>query len=268
MTVRNIPKLTAIGSGKGGTGKTLVATALAWSLAHLGERVLLCDADLGLSNASVHLGLDFGGDFSGVLSNRTPLGDAVVPVLGGAGRGGGFDLLAAPSGSGTLANLDQSVAERMVAKRRDSKSYDRVLLDLSAGVDATTMGFAARADETVLVLTPDPAALTDAYAFVKLLLRLGAPKPLSLANMVANAAEGRRTHEALAKTCRAFLKTAPDYLGGVPRDSHVLFAVRQQRLLPAIYPQAAASYALEAIAHSLHARGPLGQDARAKFAAS
>ncbi|MGB8363388.1 MAG: P-loop NTPase [Rhizomicrobium sp.] len=267
MSVRTIPRLTAIGSGKGGTGKTLVATALAWSLAHEGERVLLCDADLGLSNATVHLGLDSGGDFSGVLSNRTQLGQAVVPVLGGAGRGGGFDLLAAPSGSGALANLDPSVAERMIAKLRDSRIYDRVVLDLSAGVDATTMAFAARADETVLVLTPDPAALMDAYAFMKLLLRLGAPKPLSLANMVASEAEGRRTHEALTRTCLAFLKIIPDCLGSVPRDPHVLSAVRQQRLLPALYPHSAASRALEAIAHALSARGPLGQTVHAALTA-
>jgi flagellar biosynthesis protein FlhG len=263
MTVRKIPKLTAIGSGKGGTGKTLVATALAWSLAHDGERVLLCDADLGLSNATVHLGLESGGDFSGVLSNRTALAQAVVPVLGGAGRRGGFDLLAAPSGSGAFANLDQSIAERLIAKLRDSKTYDRVLLDLSAGVDATTMGFAGRADETVLVLTPDPAALTDAYAFVKLLLRLGEARPMSLVNMATNDAEGRRTSEALANTCQAFLKTAPEYLGAVPRDAHVLSAIRQQRLLPALYPQAAASRALETIAHALRAREPLDAAAHA-----
>lgn len=260
MTHRNNPRLTALGSGKGGTGKTLVATALAWSLAHQGERVLLCDADLGLSNATVHLGLDSGGDFSGLLSNRTSLAQAVVGVLGGVARGG-FDVLAAPSGSGALANLDPSIAERLVAKLRDSRAYDRVLLDLSAGVDATTLGFAARADETVLVMTPDPAALTDAYAFAKLLLRLGAAKPLTLANMVANEAEGARTHEALAKTCRTFLKSTPDYLGWVPRDPHVLSAVRQQRLLPPLYPQAAASQALAAIARSLGAKGPRGQSA-------
>jgi flagellar biosynthesis protein FlhG len=267
MTDRKIPRLTAIGSGKGGTGKTLVATTLAWLLAHEGERVLLCDADLGLSNASVHLGLDAGGDFAGVLSGRARLSEAVVPVLGGCGRGGGFDLLAAPPGCGALANLDQSVAERLIAKLRDSRSYDRVLLDLSAGVDATTIGFAARADETVLVLTPDPAALTDAYAFVKLLLRLGAPNPLSLANMVANAAEGRRTHETLAKTCQAFLKSAPDYLGEVPRDLHVNSAIRQQRLLPMLFPQATASRALEMIARNLAARSPLGQTAHSALVA-
>lgn len=251
-----LPKLTAIGSGKGGTGKTLVATALAQTLAQRGERVLLCDADLGLSNSTVHLGLDGGGDFSGFLSDRATLDQAVVPVLGGAGERGGFDLLAAAPGSGALANLDPAVADRMISKLRLACTYDRILLDLSAGVDSTTIGFATRADETLLVLTPDPAALTDAYAFVKLLLRQtaktgGRRKPLMLVNMVENETEARRTRDALAKTCNAFLKTAPDYAGHVPRDPQAQMAVRQQRPLVELYPDAPSSRAFRDIARKL-----------------
>ena len=251
-----LPKLTAIGSGKGGTGKTLVATALAQMLAQRGGRVLLCDADLGLSNSTVHLGLDTGGDLSGFLSDRAALDQAVVPALGGINERGGFDLLAAAPGSGALANLDPAVAERMIAKLRLACTYDRILLDLSAGVDAITIGFAARADETLLVLTPDPAALTDAYAFVKLLVRQtarmgGRRKPLALVNMAENETEARRTRDALAKTCSAFLKTAPDYAGFVPRDPQAQLAVRQQRSLVELYPDAPSSRALKDIARRL-----------------
>lgn len=248
-----LPKLTAIGSGKGGTGKTLVATALASALASQGERVLLCDADLGLSNATVHLGLESGGDLTGLVADRLTLGQAVVAVLGGAGAARGFDLVSAPPGSGSLANLGRNVAERLIGKLRLACAYDRVLLDLSAGVDATTMEFAARSDQTLLVLTADPAALTDAYAFVKLLLRHdgGTRQPLTLVNMAESAAEAARTCDALAKTCRSFLKTTPDYLGFVPRDLHVRIAVRQQRALVATYPQAPSSRAFEEIARRL-----------------
>jgi flagellar biosynthesis protein FlhG len=246
-----LPKLTAIGSGKGGTGKTLSATALASALAYQGERVLLCDCDLGLSNTTVHLGLDSGGDLAGLLSGRAILHQAVARVMGGAGERGGFDLIAAPSGSGALANLDQSVAEQLIAKLRNARSYDRVLMDLSAGIDATTMGFAARADETILVLTADPAALTDAYAFVKVLLRLGGRKPCALVNMADSEAEARRTRDSLAKTCRAFLKTSIDYLGFIPRDHHASMAIRQQRPLVALYPQSPSARAFERLADRL-----------------
>jgi flagellar biosynthesis protein FlhG len=253
-----LPKLMAVGSGKGGTGKTLTATALAAMLAQRGERVLLCDADLGLSNSTVHLGLESGGDLIGFLADRVTLDQAVVPVLGGVNERGGFDLLAAPPGSGALANLDHGVADRMISKLRLACAYDRILLDLCAGVDATTIGFAARADETLLVLTPDPAALTDAYAFVKLLLRHGGHTPLALVNMAENETEARRTRDALAKTCNAFLKVAPDYVGFVPRDPLAQMAVRQQRSLVDLYPGAPSSRAFKDIARRLSS-GPAQQ---------
>src|SRR5690348_14255476 len=165
-----LPRLTAIGSGKGGTGKTLLSLALAQALAKQGERVLLCDADLGLSNTAVHLGLADGGDLIGLLAGARSIDDAVVPVNGGA-KARGFDLLAAPAGSGALANAGADAANRLVVLLRSARAYDRVLLDLGAGVDELPMSLAAAADETIAILTPDPAALTDAYAFTKLLVR-------------------------------------------------------------------------------------------------
>ncbi len=246
------PKLTAIGSGKGGTGKTLVATGLASALAHEGERVLLCDADFGLSNTAVHLGLASGGDLAGLLADRTKLADAVVPVSGGSGARGGFDLIAAPAGSGALANLDVDTAARLVAKLRASRAHDRILIDLSAGVDALTMALAAHADETLLVLNADPAALTDAYAFAKMLLRLGGGIPKSIVNMAESASEGRRTADALARTCQAFLKTAPDYMGSIPRDTHASGAVRLQSPLTSLDPQSPSAQAIAALARQMN----------------
>jgi len=249
------PHLTAVGSGKGGTGKTLVAVSLAHALAHQGERVLLCDADLGLSNTLVHLGLDEGGDLIGVVDGTRALSDAVVPVLGGLSIRGGFDLLAPPSGSGALANLDEDGRSNLIAALKAATKYDRVVLDLGAGVDAGVMRFASVADETLLVLTPDPAALTDAYAFAKLLLKANTARaPLVLVNMAAHEAEGRRTAEALSATCRAFLKHAPEHLGTIPRDPRALDAVRKQCQLLTLYPQSPAARAVEAIARRLHAR--------------
>ena len=249
------PHLTAIASGKGGTGKTLLATALAHALAQEGERVLLCDADLGLSNTSVHLGLDDCGDLPGFLSGDAALTEAVAPVLGGADTRGGFDIIAAPSGSGALANLGEPGAQTLLAKLKTAKNYDRVVLDLSAGVDAAVMRFAASSDEVLLVFTPDPAALTDAYAFVKLLQRIVPNRlPHMLVNMAANEAEARRTAEALTTTCKAFLKSAPPYLGAVPRDAGAIDAVRRQAGLLTLYPQSPAAMAVTAVAKRLHSR--------------
>jgi flagellar biosynthesis protein FlhG len=242
----------AIGSGKGGTGKTMIAVSLAHALAHEGEKVLLCDADLGLSNTTVHLGLDSGGDLAGVLAGRRTVADAVVPAFGGIRERGGFDVLAAPAGSGALADIDEEQGRRLVETLRTAKIYDRVILDLGAGVDATTMHFAASADNALLVLTPDPASLADAYAFAKLLKRRGAKLPFVVVNMAGNDAEARRTSGALGTTCQAFLGAVPEYLGGIPRDQHVSDAVRRQSHVLTLHPQGPASLAICTVARRLH----------------
>ena len=246
--------ITAIGSGKGGTGKTLISVSLAHALAHQGEKVLLCDADLGLANAGVHLGLNQSGDLPGLLAGTKSLKEAVVRVSSGPHVS--FDVLAAPSGSGALANASEAQIQKLIAALESAQGYDRVLVDLGAGVDNSVMTFAARADETLLVLTPDPASLTDAYAFAKLLLRRTTTRmPQALVNMALNATEGRRVADALIGSANAFLKTAPDYLGFIPFDARVPEAVRRQSPLLSLFPQSPASSAIEGIARKLHGAG-------------
>ena len=243
--------ITAIGSGKGGTGKTLIAVSLAHALAHDGERVLLCDADFGLSNAGVHLGLSETGDLGAVLNGSKSLREAVVHVSSGPRIG--FDLLAAPSGSGALANAQAGAIDMLIATLERANNYDRVILDLGAGVDANVMNLAAHADELVLVISPDPASLTDAYAFAKLLLRRTTSRvPQILVNMASNPTEGRRIADALIASARAFLKATPEFLGFVPFDPRVSEAVRRQSPLLTLFPQTPAATAIANIARKLH----------------
>jgi flagellar biosynthesis protein FlhG len=138
-----------------------------------------------------------------------------------------------------------------------ARGYDRILLDLGAGVDDVVMHFAGHADETLLVMTPDPASLTDAYAFAKLLLRRGAAQPSFLVNMALSDQEARRTADALINSARAFLDATPEYLGSVPRDLRVQEAVRRQGNLIALYPQSHAAAALVQIARKMHRRAPV-----------
>lgn len=241
-------RLTAIGSGKGGTGKTLIAVSLAHAFAHQGERVLLCDADLGLSNAGVHLGVSATGDLAGLLAGTKSLKDAVSRVTSGRV---GFDLIAAPSG--TLTDAGDETAEKLVAILSHAAQYDRVLIDLGAGVDSSVMSFAAHADDVLLVVTPDPASLTDAYAFAKLLLRRTTSRvPQILVNQALNATEARRIAEALIASANAFLQRSPEYLGFIPCDTRVSDAVRRQSPLLTAFPQSPASVAIEALARQLH----------------
>ncbi|MGC9954017.1 MAG: P-loop NTPase [Rhizomicrobium sp.] len=251
MTLKSLgPRLTAIGSGKGGTGKTFVAVALAQAFADLGERVLVCDADLGLANVAVQLGLANSGDLPGLLAGKILLADAVAHV--GIGSHASFDLLSAPAGSGALADADAETAERLAALLKRACGYDRVLIDLGAGVGAATMTFAAHADDTLVLATPDPASLTDAYAFAKLMVkRTGGRAPAIVINLAAGAGEAKRTADALIRSAQTFLKVMPDYLGFVPNDLRVVEAVRRQTMLCVLHPQSPAVAAIEALAGAL-----------------
>jgi flagellar biosynthesis protein FlhG len=162
-------------------------------------------------------------------------------------------LLAAPAGAGTFANATEAAALPLLATLETADQYDRVLIDLGAGVDGAVMSFASRADETLLVLTPDPASLTDAYAFTKLMLRrTGSRTPQILVNMALNVTEGRRIADTLATSARSFLGSVPEYLGFVPFDARVTEAVRRQSPLLSTFPQTPAAAAIEAIARKLH----------------
>ena len=239
-------RLTAIASGKGGTGKTFVALALAQAFADLGERVLLADADLGLSNTSVHLGLAHAGDLPGLVAGRTPLKNAVAPVA--TPLHAGFDLLAAPAGTGILCDADRATVERLALLLRRASGYHRVLIDLGAGIGETVLTLAAEADDVVVVLTPDPAALTDAYALIKLVLkRTGGRAPALVVNMAASAFEARRTAEALANSARTFLKASPAYLGFVPNDLRVVECLRRQVSLWQAYPKSPSLAAIRSL---------------------
>ena len=131
----------AFWNNKGGTGKTFIALTLAQAFADLGERVLVCDADLGLSNTSVHLGLAKSGDLPGYLAGRTPLKAATAPVeIQGHSK---FDLLAAPAGTGFLADADKATVDRLSHLLRRAPYYDRVIIDLGAGIGEAVLSLAA-----------------------------------------------------------------------------------------------------------------------------
>jgi flagellar biosynthesis protein FlhG len=256
------PRVTAVGSGKGGTGKTFIALTLAQAFADLGERVLVCDADLGLSNTSVHLGLASCGDLPGYLAGRTPLkaATAAVEIQGHAK----FDLLAAPAGTGMLADADAATVERLSQLLRRAPYYERVIVDLGAGIGEAVLSLAADADDVLTVMTPDPAALTDAYAFVKLVTRrTGGRAPGFIVNQAANAAEAKRTADALTTSARSFLKCTPAYLGFVPSDMRVVEALRRQTSLWTACPQSPVLAAVSGLTGLLG-----GQPARIRAAGS
>jgi flagellar biosynthesis protein FlhG len=225
------PFLTAIASGKGGVGKTWFAITLAQALAGLGRRVLLFDADLGLANVDIQLGLSPALDLGAVLAGRATLKAAAVRVAGA-----GFAVIAGRSGSGSLAGLPLARVESLLSGL-GALPYDEIVLDLGAGLDAATRLMASRADLLLVLATDEPTSLTDAYAVIKL---HAADAPGAQAEIVVNQAtsgtSGRRTYATLARACTRFLAATPPLAGIVRRDDRVRDSIRHQTPLLTRHP--------------------------------
>lgn len=251
------PRLVALASGKGGVGKTWLALTLAHALCQKRRRVLVFDADFGLANADVQLGELPSHDIGAVLRGESDIGDSIVRVAGG-----GFDLLAGPSGSGALADFPPELAEPLIDRLTEAaEHHDVVLLDLGSRVDAPHRTLAARSDAVILVVTEDPASLTDAFAVLKLLKADRKAVNLSVnVQIVVNQANslesGKRAHAALGRAARGFLRLDPPLLGIIVSDPRVGEAIRGQRLLLAQYPDTAASAEVKRIARRLLMRLP------------
>ncbi len=241
-------RIFAVGSGKGGVGKTWFSITLAHALALRGRRVLLFDGDFGLANIDIQLGLLPRGTIDAVLADRMALRDAVIE------HPAGFALLAGRSGSGNLADLEPVALARLLHALREAASgYDAVILDLSAGLDRSVRRMAAFADALLVLATEDPTSLTDAYALMKLHAK-GAEHALDLrivVNQAATAASGKRVHQTLARACQAFLGTTPRASGVIRRDERVRDAIRHQVLLLTRHPGCGAASDIGAIAEEL-----------------
>lgn len=222
--------LFAIASGKGGVGKTFLSIALAQSFAAASARVLLLDGDLGLANIDVQLGVAPKGDLLSVVAGGMTLSEAVSRFDGGAGVRRGFDLVAGRSGNGALRSLPARELGLLAASlKMVSAGYDRTIVDLGAGIDATMLELAGVAGRVLVVLTDEPTSLTDAYALIKLLSQRAAPPAMAIAvNMAADEADGRRTYAALERATTRFLGFAPPLAGIIRRDPAVRDAIRAQ----------------------------------------
>jgi flagellar biosynthesis protein FlhG len=223
----------AVASGKGGVGKTWFSVTLTHAFAQHGQRALLFDADLGLANVDIQLGLMPQRDLGGVISGRLSLAQAKIHYADG-----NFDVLAGRSGSGSLAALPPN---RLATLGTDlvhlAEGYDHVIMDLGAGIDRTVRGLSSRAGTIIVVTSTEPTSLTDAYAFIKVSIQSNPAADIRVVvNSCANHAEGRRTYETLRKACESFLKYAPPLLGVIRRDPKVLESIRNQIPLLTRFP--------------------------------
>ncbi len=241
-------RFVAVASGKGGVGKTWLAITLAHACARQGRRVLLFDADLGLANVDIQLGLTPECDLGGVVAGRVTLAEAVLHH-----GDGGFDILAGRSGSGALSAIDPVMLERtLTALQREAAHYDIVLLDLGAGLDRAVRRMAAWADILLVIVTEEPTSLTDAYAVLKLYSADRQDGDARVAvNQAATRQAGERTFATLQRASQTFLGRSPGLAGVIRRDERVRDAIRRQTLLLSRHPACPAAADVEAVALTL-----------------
>ncbi|MDO1528369.1 MinD/ParA family protein [Fulvimonas sp. R45] len=252
----------AVAGGKGGVGKSTVAVNLAMTLAIAGRETVLLDADLGLANVDVLLGLTPTHHIGHLLDGSRRLEELLMPAPHG--------LRVVPAGSGTrrLAQLGNG-EHAAVIRAFDTLAAppEFLLVDTAAGVSDNVAMFAAAADDVVLVVCDEPASLTDAYALVKVLSRdFGVRRFRMVANMVGNAGEARQLHAKLARVSDRFLDVAIDFAGMVPRDEFLRQAIRRQAAVVDAWPSSRSALAFKQLAGAVDTWREPGSPSRGRIA--
>jgi len=242
----------AITSGKGGVGKTNISVNLAIRLAAAGKSVVLLDADLGLANADVLCNIDLPANLSHVIARRKELSDVLVSAPGG------FSLIGGASGLARMADLTDADRQRIVNAMAELEARaDVILIDTGAGISPNVLAFTRAADHVLVVTTPEPTAITDAYAVVKVISRADKAKPYAetmerrlslLVNQARNENEARVVHDRIAKVARQFLGVSVFDAGYIPADEQVSAAVRKRSPFVLSAPKCAASHAVSQLA--------------------
>ncbi|MFM1891204.1 MAG: flagellar biosynthesis protein FlhG [Pseudomonadota bacterium] len=237
----------AVTGGKGGVGKTNVSVNLAVAAAELGRQVMLLDADLGLANIDVVLGLHPNYDLSHVFSGERSLDEVLVEGPGG------IRVIPGASGLQKLAELSRAEHAGLIRAFADvGNDVDTFIVDTAAGISDTVISFARAAHEVVVVVCDEPASITDAYAIIKLLNRdYGHQRFRVLANMVKSAQEGRELYNKMCRVTDRYLDATMSFLGAVPYDDSLRKAVRAQRPVVQAYPRSRAAQAFKNLAKKI-----------------
>jgi flagellar biosynthesis protein FlhG len=246
-TERKVPHTMAITSGKGGVGKTLVTVNLAINYARQGLKVLLIDADLGLANIDVVLGLTPNYTIEDVLSGELTLDEVAVPGPMG------ITILPAASGVAELSNLTEeqklSLMDHIDHWHAD---FDVVLVDTGAGISPNVRFFVLAVERIMIVVTPDPASITDAYALMKVMFLNHRVSHFDLVvNQVSSEKEAKDVYRTLSQVADKYLNIGMNFAGSIPEDSLLVRAVRQQKPVSDLFPESPASQAFVSLAERI-----------------
>ncbi len=237
MNSNNKVRVVTVTSGKGGVGKTSISVNLAESLAKAGHQVMLLDADMGLANVDVLLGLNARYNLSHVMNGQQSLESVMVSTHSGV------RVIPAASGVQSMADLGQAGHAGLInAFGQLSSQPDVLLIDTAAGISKDVVTYASASHEVIVVVCDEPASITDAYATIKVLNRdYGIYRFRVLANMVRNGREGMDLYSRLVKVTDRFLDVTLDYMGAIPFDECLRKAIQKQRAVVECYPRSRAA---------------------------
>lgn len=253
---RPITKVVAVTSGKGGVGKTNIVANLGYALTQIGNKVLIIDGDLGLGNLDVLLGLTPSYNISHFIAGQKSVSEIIKPGPGG------MSILPASSGVQELTQLSGR-QQTDILKELDKhlNDFDFVLMDTAAGISSNVMNFNISAQEIIVIVSPEPTAITDAYALMKVMALKYNEKYFKLiVNSVSDRPEAEEVHRQLSLVANRFLSITIEYFGYVPYDKNILQGIMHQKLVGELFPGAKASRCFDHLAkkmlRSVHYKQP------------
>jgi len=242
------PKVLSVASGKGGVGKTNLVANLGFAFTQLGKRILILDADLGLANIDVLLGLIPRYTIEHLFDRTKTFADILIKGPGG--------MSIMPASSGVLDLVDLKEDQKLFLLSEIDLMADQIdllLIDTGAGISSNVLYFNMAAQESIVIVTPEPPSITDAYALIKVLsTRFKKKNFMILVNLVGSDHEAREVFRKISMAADRFLdQVSIDYLGFIPFDEKLPSAVKQQRAVLELYPKAPSSRSFMELAKRL-----------------
>ncbi len=239
-------RVIVVTSGKGGVGKTSLSVSLSIALAQEGKSVTLVDADLGLANINVVLGIIPKYNLYHVIKGKKKLKDIIIDVPEG------IKIIAGASGFHQIANLEQKQRDSFISSMSELSKDDFLIIDTGAGVSQNVLSFVLAAHEVIVVTTPEPTAITDAYGIIKATVAQNSEKPIKLiVNRAQSSAEGKRVAQRVINIAGQFLNVKVESLGFVYDDLYVPKSVRNQKPFIVGYPKSKSSGCVRMIADKI-----------------
>ena len=241
-------KVIAVSSGKGGVGKTNVSVNLAAGLAKSGKSVMLMDADLGMANVDIMLGIKPKYDLYHVITGECSLEEVIFkgPM--------GIKIIPASSGIGRMADLTVIEQANLIRAFGElSSKVDVLIIDTAAGISSSVISFSKAAQEIFVVVCDEPASITDAYALIKVLnLEHGVKRFKILSNMVKNSEHGKRLYAKLLGAAKIYLDASIGYIGSIPMDEKLRDAVQMQSAVIECFPHSSSSIAFQGLTNKVN----------------